>query len=160
MPISFEVIYPDGRREWLFGETNAHYRLADGKTIPVNDVPVWCRGCHGFSNVERLQSLEEHDREAERFAAHASSGALSDENETIENEWIEMQAKRRELLKSRQTPPRCLKCGGTDHVALPTTGNKMELPTGEVVEFGEGGLASMGQSGALRLFDRDGKRII
>lgn len=86
-----------------------HLYVHEGKEVPVNAYPGICYDCNGISPVEKLptnQSLKNLEGKYKEIRGYRVPLEHHYEEETL----------RLELLENRKTPPKCLKCGGTDIV--------------------------------------------
>jgi hypothetical protein len=137
--------FPDsGRAEWVFWSAFLDYRLADGTRLPVLQQPAWCPACSRFVLAEELPSvpaLEEEiaryqrgDRDTLRWWAFVSNGAPAAER-------VAELLRRLQWRQERQTPPRCLSCGGVGPIPIPMSGEFAHPLTGERVVAGAGGWA-------------------
>lgn len=147
------------------------YRLPDGTQDFISVVPAWCRECRRFVAVERLQNPEKMETHAREFFEDRERRPLlpPDIFPAEEGHAINLSMLRRGLhdaaqwrvaLTSRQSPPRCLECGGTDHVVLPEAGTWTAHPGGAagLVRVRDGCIhASMCEPG--RLYDTEGRRL-
>lgn len=97
-----------------------HYRLPDGMEIPQFDEAAWCFECDGLQSAEQLldieyigeviQHLEEHGLDQQsRDIAHLLE--KDEDSSHLERLWTWRAML--EWRRTRQSPPRCLRCGST-----------------------------------------------
>ena len=118
--------------------THDRYVLPDGTEMLIGADEAWCRHCHDFVLVERLENPEVleararsfHSRKPPSFAAllpELDWKAIADrrlkEDLHEAEQW-------RIALASRRSPPRCLQCTGTDFIVLPPDGAWIDHPAG------------------------------
>lgn len=134
MSLPVEKIYCDRCAFWsntMVTWGNYSYRLADGREAPLYLVLGWCHTCNDIVPVENLmdrEEVEESITELERSLKAAAPTGLSRwlpwmrNNARYEQEYwreeLEEVMKRRDFLRQRQSPSRCLKCSGTDVAPL------------------------------------------
>lgn len=144
------------------------YQLPDRSEMFIDTEPAWCRGCRRFVLVEKLTSPDELDANARAFAADRRKHPMkflpqqmqADITQKLLDEGVAHVKQWRAALSVRVSPPRCLECGGTIHVRLPSNHQWLSDPDipHPCVRVAEGmSHASMCESG--RLYDTEGRRI-
>jgi hypothetical protein len=151
MPALYEIRFlPEGRAEHFAGSRGNYYDFPDGSRIDVQTTPVWCRGCGRVTNGERVEPLDEIDRqiEAELRGQGSWCGAVK---------WVEVLRERRRWREARQSPPKCLTCGTTDVFVFPVN-EVAPNPAGPgTVEVSTVGMCSTGFN--QWFFTPEGERI-
>ena len=135
MPACYEIRYADGRVEETFGIRGLHYEFPDGETLDVHTEIGWCFSCNTFTDIERLEAIEEidqqiadmHDPDSVLYRMFFDSPAGKD-GEFLKSQVAEAQ-RRRDFLLQRTSPAKCVHCG---------TENVKQIPHGETVEHPAG----------------------
>lgn len=124
------------------------YQLPDGRRAPVLRQRGWCGACNGIRPIEIL-SLEAWEKEVKSVSEiidslgpepvrriwHISKSAWRKEHArwlTSHKSWQSRLAAAKDgfaMLASRESPPRCLLCSGTD-VSGPIPGDKFDPSIG------------------------------
>ncbi|HEY7314018.1 MAG TPA: hypothetical protein VH643_32005 [Gemmataceae bacterium] len=133
-----------GRDEWVLWSAFIDYRLVDGTKLHILQQPAWCPTCGRFVIAEEIPSVAAFEEEIARYR--------SGERDTLQ-EWafvsngLPVEERVAELLRyvewrrTRQSPPRCLKCGAIDPVPVPMSGEFAHPRTGEHVRVESSGFA-------------------
>ena len=152
--------------------THDAYLLPDGSEKWLATRPAWCRRCIAFVNVESLEDPDELEGRARAFCddnqRHPSPAlfevlgaeACRQINDSLLQKLLHEAAQWRAALATRTSPPRCLECGGTDHVAIAADSTWCEHPAerGRRVrvrpQYVHLSMAAFG-----RLYDTEGRQI-
>src|SRR5689334_13399853 len=140
MPAMYEIHWlPNGPIEPFAGSRGNYYEFSDSDHLDLQSTPVWCHRCGRVTHGEDLSSVEELDEqirdlndptsEAYRSARY---GILEEEfgtGEQFRQEYLEKLRRRRTWRDSRISPPKCIRCGSTDILALPC-GEAVASPLG------------------------------
>jgi hypothetical protein len=152
--------------------THDAYLLPDGSERWVATNPAWCPRCGAFVNVERLDDPDQLESQARAFyddrqrrpmpALFEVLGAETCQqiNDSVLRKLLHQAAQWRAALAIRTSPPRCLECGGTDHVAIAADCTWSEHPAerGRRVRVRPQHVhLSMAVCG--RLYDTEGRRL-
>jgi hypothetical protein len=124
MPTIYEVqFFPEGRVANFAGSHRNVYALAPGVRLSMRTTPVWCRECHGVSNGERIDSLEEIDRLLADLS-DPNSKAYRLFADSVDRDGF-LQGMRQDALhrrrwrETRSAPPKCIRCGSTAVFVVP-----------------------------------------
>lgn len=93
----------------IFGCSDYAYRLAEAPDVFLYTQFAWCSHCQQIIQAERLLSLAE----IEDYIARTSNRRIRQDAERY-----------RQMMTSRQSAARCLKCGGID--IIPASGSWSE----------------------------------
>ena len=130
MPGLYEIRFlPDGPVTRFAGSRGNYYEFADGSRLDLHTTPVWCRRCGQVTHGEKIETLEQIDREIADLQdpgtyAHQmwTEGVV---NETLgggderRQSYIEEVRKRRWWRAGRSSPPKCIRCGSADIFVFP-----------------------------------------
>ena len=167
MPPIYEVkFFPDGRVANFAGSHRNVYALAQGFTLSMITMPVWCRCCGQVSNGERIESLTEIDQlladlcdpdstVCRRFAPFAAR------DEFIHNIREEALLRRR-WRETRSAPPKCISCGSTAIFVVPLR-EPFANPDGPgTIELHPAGIyaENFGEGDPYHYFTPEGDRIL
>lgn len=146
------------------------YLLPDGTQMFVHATPAWCNRCNSFVMAELLEEPEKMEEHAHGFCdetiAHPGlpfDVVSSERQEAMARNLLEkhlhIAAQWRLALTKRQSPPKCLECGGYDFIRLPENDNWAPHPDHPTrrVRIKERSLATMATAGGL--YDTEGRRI-
>ena len=119
MPGTYEITFlPEGRVEEFFGSAGLYYEFADGSRLRLETTPVWCRRCGGITEGERVESLEQLDKDLADLQ-DPTSFLRQITGRRFLRERIRMAEARRSWRVSRTSPAKCVYCGSADIVVLP-----------------------------------------
>lgn len=124
MPSIYEVkFFPEGRVANFAGSHRNVYALARGISLSMEITPVWCQGCRGMSNGERIDSLEEIDRMLADLSDPDSKVCRLFANSVDRDEFLQGMREdallRRRWRETRSAPPKCIHCGSTAVFVVP-----------------------------------------
>jgi hypothetical protein len=152
--------------------THHRYRFADGFIMFIATSPAWCRACQAFVLVEKLvDPAEKESRAREFFAMYESEPLFSlnhapaDEKHERNRKWLSEslhEAQRwRIALSERNSPPRCLECGGIDFTTIPEDGKWAPHPRvpGCNVRVPNDEICHVSRRYAGWFYDTEGRRI-
>jgi hypothetical protein len=135
-----------GRTETIQTTLIYRYLLPDNQATSSMATPVWCFDCNGIRDGERLPSAERLAEMLAELEANGLDEATLKDNASFLNitldlvkEYENELATRRAALAwrvKRQSPPRCLDCGGINHRPL---------------EYADGGYIHPGCNGMFRV---------
>lgn len=134
--------FPDSATEDEYALYSAflNYRMPDGKLLHVHQTECWCPTCNRIDMAERMKTLAELNEELERLRNpdEATSRMLQFISTPIEEQITEMEL-RIHWRRNRILPAKCLHCGTTHVVPIPTDDEFEHPKTGErVVVAGHG----------------------
>lgn len=114
------------------------YVLENDTTFPSPETPAWCLNCDGIRGFETLPAEESLRKELERLE---TSGIDREDyrqkcdflrQEFRPESELNKQLARQHVVvqwrQSRNTPPRCLTCGATEHLEIASDTNDLEHP--------------------------------
>jgi hypothetical protein len=130
MPALFEITFlPGGRKQRFAGSRGNYYRLDDGGQIDLHSHPVWCRRCSTISHGERIESVDDIDRQiaqlqdpstlAYQMWTNNTFHEMFGGGEEMRRNYIDKVKKRRQWRERRISPPKCIICGSEDVFAFP-----------------------------------------
>ena len=170
--MAFITVIEDDRQREIARLVTTHekYVLPDGTESFIHADPAWCRCCGKFSLVEALRSPEEMERSAREFHAHRMASPLlppdlfppersAEMARSLLAKFLHEAEQWRRALVVRQSAPRCLECGGTEFVKVPSEGwlQHPAVPDTRVrvqPNYIHASMCSMG-----RLYDTEGRRL-
>jgi len=141
MPAVYEVRWlPDGPTEEYFGSRGNYYELSESDHIDVHAGLVWCHCCNAITEGEELSTVDEierqisdlHDPTTELYQStrYGLVEKLTKGGENYLRDRIEELQRRLRWRAARLSPPKCIVCGSTDIMPLPT-GEPIPSPRGE-----------------------------
>jgi hypothetical protein len=142
------------------------YLLPDGSRMYVNVSPAWCRTCKKLVEAESFLSPDEMAHHARQVSAEQTRSALFPthvlskcELPTVTKE-LHDAAQWRLVLQSRQSPPKCLRCGCTDFVLILECRSWVQHPSDPKrrIRIKDELFADLAESPSL--YDTEGNRII
>ena len=163
------------RGEFVSYQEHCQRVLCTGRAIPIDVELAWCNTCRALAEVETLISLDEIDAELEIAGSgkkktkkwwgegpwrRLANSLKNVGSERRREEYISVVSEIREWIIRRQSPARCLRCGGADVVV----GHADE----SIVHPGCGGRISEAatdhcviewRDGVKRLIDTEGKWV-
>ena len=130
MPALYRIKYlPDGPEMDVCGTRGNYYEFDDGSRLDVHTTLIWCRQCATIRDGERIESLEDIDRQIKdlndpaselyRMTANSVLQELTGRGEEFRLEQIEKLKRRRRWREARTSPPKCISCGSTDLYVFP-----------------------------------------
>ncbi len=135
MPLIYKITFlPQGEVQWLTGTRGNYYQFPDASRLEVHKHPVWCAWCRAFVEGERIESIQELEKETADYADVNSAKAEWVLRETSRvRDKVGVLAKRLAesntrlaWRKERTAPPKCLECGTTEIIGL---GDGQEVPS-------------------------------
>jgi hypothetical protein len=129
MAVSYTITYlPEGSKETFQTTRRRRYLLSGGSLIDMLTDPVWCQECKIVTEGETIPTLADLDekiKQRERLGAEIRVDAIFEKRFDRNNppdrpQQIELADLhlRRNWRLSRKSPPRCLRCGSTNIIAL------------------------------------------
>jgi hypothetical protein len=140
--------------------THDKYALPGDVLTFITTTAAWCPSCEQFTLAETLLSAEEMKETARRFAERRPAEPQAEEwaDRYLIERWL-VATLWQEVLSRRQSPARCLECGGHDFVPLQWIRRWVDHPAcpGKRVRVTPTVHARMARDG--RLYDTEGRRI-
>jgi hypothetical protein len=159
MPGVFELEWRDGRKERTFGHRGYYYVFPDGKILSFLPEPGRCHQCRKVTLCERLEALDEIQKELAELedpASERSKRIALSSNPRFPQEW---KRSRKSFLKHallRTLPPSCIVCSGR-HVSYFSQEWAVHPGTGEEVRLRCTGMCST--DFAMRFYDVEGNLL-
>ena len=136
--------FPESDAEDVFNLYSAflNYRLHDDSLLHVRQSECWCNACNRISMAEHVESIDELESELQRLLnpdeEHRQMIAFI--GTPIEDLIVESR-QRIQWRNARTEPAKCLECGSTNFVPLPSTDEFRHPYTGERVQVVSRGFA-------------------
>lgn len=116
MSAESKIVAPDGTVvAWVCTSIYCYYVLDDSRIEGIHETPAFCWTCGQYVASERIRSAQQCEAEIRWFQTLKGKElekwefVHGSEQQLIERNRIEF-----ETVRSRQSPPRCLKCGSTN----------------------------------------------
>lgn len=130
MPAYYEIRWlPEGRTEKFAGSRGNYYEFSASDRLDLHSVPVWCRVCARITHGENLSTVDDIDKQIRdlhdpssqlyRMTRHGLMDRNFGNGEELLQERLSKLERRRRWRVSRQSPPKCIRCGTTEIVGLP-----------------------------------------
>jgi hypothetical protein len=100
----------------VYEPAGVYYELGDGSFVAVPIGLIWCRACRRFTCGERLEAIEDIDRQIAESREQPRHETLGSDEFRIR--WTRKLENKRRWREARQSLPRCLECGSTQNVAI------------------------------------------
>lgn len=130
MPGMYEIRFlPDGPVAEFAGSRGNYYELDDGSHLDMHTTPIWCLHCGKVTHGERIESLEEIDRQLAdlndsnsdlyRMTARGTLHELTGGGDDYLQKRVDELLRRRRWRERRISPAKCILCGSTDIFVFP-----------------------------------------